>query len=83
MPLFGSSEHWLARAKEARDMAEKITDADAKRAMLEIAADYEKVAKRVEAREAGLNFHCTRSTDHPFAGPRAVAHTNSLRHMDG
>lgn len=55
-PLFGSSEHWLARAKEARNMAEQITDADAKCAMLEIAANYEKVAKRAEAREAGIPF---------------------------
>jgi hypothetical protein len=37
-------------------MAEQITDADAKCAMLEIAANYEKVAKRAEAREAGIPF---------------------------
>lgn len=53
---FGTPDHWLARAKEARAMAEKITDLDAKRAMLEIAANYEKVAKRAEAREAGVPF---------------------------
>ena len=40
----------LARAKEARDIA------DAKGAMLEIAANYEKLAKRAEAREAGKPF---------------------------
>lgn len=56
MPLFGSSEHWLARAQEARDMAENIADPEAKRAMLEIAANYEKVAKRAEARDAGIPF---------------------------
>ena len=46
----------LARAKEARDIAEQIADADAKGAMLEIAANYEKLAKRAEAREAGKPF---------------------------
>lgn len=56
MPLFGSPEHWLARAKEARELAETISDDDAKRAMLEIAERYEKVAKRSEAREAGVEF---------------------------
>ena len=56
MPLFGSPEHWLSRAKEARDMAAKITDPQAKKAMVEIAATYEKVAKRAEAREAGVEF---------------------------
>jgi hypothetical protein len=56
MPLFGTSEHWLARAQEARDMAENIADPEAKRAMLEIAANYEKVAKRAEARDAGIPF---------------------------
>jgi hypothetical protein len=56
MPLFGSSEHWLARAKEARYLAEKITEADAKRAMLEIAVNYEEVARRAEAREVGVEL---------------------------
>ena len=54
MPLFGSSDHWHSRAKEARDMAAQIADADAKRAMLVIAESYEKIAKRAEARDAGL-----------------------------
>jgi hypothetical protein len=54
--LFGTPEHWLSRAKEARDMAAKIADAEAKRAMLEIAMNYDKLAKRAEAREAGIEF---------------------------
>jgi hypothetical protein len=54
MPPFGSPEHWLARAQEAREMADQIADHEAKRAMLEIAETYEKIAKRAEAREAGV-----------------------------
>lgn len=37
-------------------MAATITDEEAKRAMIEIAANYEKLAKRAEAREAGIEF---------------------------
>jgi hypothetical protein len=54
--VFGTAEHWLARAKEAREIAEQITDTEAKRAMIEIAMNYEKVAKRAEARDAGVVF---------------------------
>ena len=42
--VFGTPEHWLGRAQEAREMADKITDLSAKRAMLEIGANYEKVS---------------------------------------
>ncbi|HWE72140.1 MAG TPA: hypothetical protein VG328_03205 [Stellaceae bacterium] len=58
--VFGTAEHWLTRASEARQMAESITDPEAKRAMLEIAANYEKVAKRAEARDAGVPFRPNR-----------------------
>ena len=51
---FGTPDHWLARAKEARVMAEQITDPLTKQAMLDIAEDYEKVAKRAAAREASI-----------------------------
>jgi hypothetical protein len=54
--VFGTAEHWLARAREARQMAQSIADPEAQRAMLEIAANYEKVAKRAEARDAGVPF---------------------------
>jgi hypothetical protein len=43
-------EHWRTRAAEARAMAENITDAKAKLAMLDIAKNYEQIAKRVEQR---------------------------------
>lgn len=38
----------------ARAQAEKIDDPIAKAAMTEIAANYEKLAKRAEARELGI-----------------------------
>jgi hypothetical protein len=51
---FGTPEHWLQRATEARSMAEGIEDSEAKRAMLAIAENYERIAKRAEARAAGV-----------------------------
>src|SRR5258706_5931937 len=50
--FFGTPDHWRARAKEARDMAGQIQDMDARRSMLEVAAHYEKIAIRSEARLA-------------------------------
>ena len=61
MPIiYGTAEHWLERAREAREMALKMQDGQARQAMLNIAEGYEKVAKRAEAREAGVdipNYH--------------------------
>jgi hypothetical protein len=49
MPLaFGSSDHWRDRAKEARALADQITDPEAKQAMVAVAESYEKIAKRAE-----------------------------------
>ena len=45
---FGSPEHWRQRAKEARALAEKLSDAEAKKAMLRVAEGYELVAERAE-----------------------------------
>lgn len=53
---FGSSEHWHMRAREARKMAETFDNAEAKEAMLDIAENYEKIAKRAEAKEAHIPF---------------------------
>ena len=41
-------QHWLDRAKEARALAETIADLEAKRMMLGIADDYERLAQRAE-----------------------------------
>jgi hypothetical protein len=38
-------EHWLERGKNARQMAEWVSDPDAKRLLLEIAERYERVAE--------------------------------------
>jgi hypothetical protein len=38
-------DYWLTRAKEARDEAERFTDAKARRMMLNIACNYEELAK--------------------------------------
>ncbi len=46
-------KHWLDRAKEARALAEQIADAEAKRTMLGIADDYERLAQRAQERAAG------------------------------
>ena len=43
---------WVARAAEARNLAEKMRDADARSTMLAIAAGYEKLAMRAEVTQA-------------------------------
>lgn len=53
---FGTPEYWQGRAEEARIMAAGMSDPDARRAMLLVAENYEKTAKRAEAREAGVNL---------------------------
>jgi hypothetical protein len=50
--LYGTAEHWLARAHEAREMAAHIEDLAARLAMLAVADNYEAIAKRAEARTA-------------------------------
>jgi hypothetical protein len=42
--------HWRDRAREARAVAEQITDPGPKEKMLSVAADYEKLARRAEQR---------------------------------
>jgi hypothetical protein len=48
-------EHWRIRAEEARAIAVQMTDVHTKALMLQIAQDYEKLAKRAEeqAKEPG------------------------------
>lgn len=53
---FGTSEHWRKRAQEARELAETIVDPEAKGAMLNVAANYERVAQRADAKEAGVKM---------------------------
>jgi hypothetical protein len=47
-------DHWRDRAKEARDMAEDMTDPVSKQKMLDVASNYEHLAKRAEGRRTGI-----------------------------
>ena len=47
MPLIHNDpEHWHERAAEARALAEKMSDPEGKKAMIEVAEKYERVAAR-------------------------------------
>src|SRR5258706_11185748 len=46
-------DHWRARAEEARILAKEMNDSESKDAMLRIAEDYERLAKRAEDRAMG------------------------------
>jgi hypothetical protein len=48
-----TSQHWHARAKEARILANEMNDSEAKSAMLRIAEDYEHLAQRAKDRALG------------------------------
>ncbi len=56
--LLGDPAHWHKRAKEMRRLAQDMAEPEIKRTMLNIAADYETLAKRAEERRA------TERTDH-------------------
>ena len=47
-----TAKHWRDRAEETRAVAEQLDDPEARRIMLEIAAGYERLAERAQAREA-------------------------------
>jgi hypothetical protein len=51
---FDNPKHWRDRAEEARAVADQLTDLEAKRMMLVIAADYAKLAERAEGAYAVL-----------------------------
>jgi hypothetical protein len=48
--LIDDPVHWLARAEEARVIAEDMKDPESRRIMLGIADDYEKLALRARER---------------------------------
>jgi hypothetical protein len=50
LELLNNVEHWRGRAEETRIRAEQLADPEAKRMMLRIAADYDKLARRAAER---------------------------------
>jgi hypothetical protein len=48
-------EHWLQRAREARTLADQMSDEVSKETMLKIAADYEHLAERAALRTQGAS----------------------------
>jgi hypothetical protein len=48
--LLADPQHWRNRAEEARTVGEQSSDPQAKRTMLRIAADYERLAEHAERR---------------------------------
>ena len=52
--VLDNPKHWRERAEEARSIAEQLSDPDAKRMMLRIADDYERLAQHAERRAASL-----------------------------
>jgi hypothetical protein len=54
--VYGTAEHWLERARKAREMTPHMEDTVARQAMLAVADNYEIVAKRAEARAAGVEM---------------------------
>ena len=51
--LLDNPEQWRKRAEEARTIASGMRDPECKRMMLDVAASYEILAQRAEARRRG------------------------------
>jgi hypothetical protein len=45
-------EHWRQRARRAREQAEQITDSHARKLMLAVADNYDRIVRRAAARAA-------------------------------
>jgi hypothetical protein len=52
--LINEPEYWRARAEEIRALADDMKNPDAQKTMLKVADDYDRLAKRAEARAVGL-----------------------------
>ena len=53
--IHNDPQHWRDRASEARALAEKMTDAEGKKAITEIAEKYERLAARALERMSVIN----------------------------
>jgi hypothetical protein len=52
LTLMKNPDHWRARARETRDLADEIADPDQRQLMLDIAIGYDRIAERAEERKA-------------------------------
>ena len=50
IPLAHNAEHWKQRASETRKLADAQPDDETKRALLEIASEFDKLAQRADRR---------------------------------
>ena len=83
-----TSTQWMARAAEARSLADRMRDADARSAMLAIAAGYERLARRAEVSKTApvTSMYIYRSSNgdrwrlisDPVSGRRLVRHEANL-----
>ena len=83
-----TSTQWMARATEARSVADRMRDADARSTMLAIAAGYERLARRAEFSETApvtsmdiyrsSNGDRWRLINDPVSGRRLVRHEANL-----
>ena len=48
--ILDNPAHWIARAEEARTIAEQLTDPEASKTMFQIAESYEQLAKNAQKR---------------------------------
>ena len=53
-PHFNDPDHWRQRAEETRVLARQMSDETAKKTMLGIADDYDKLAARAAQRQKGV-----------------------------
>jgi hypothetical protein len=49
-PPIHDAEYWRKRAKDARTLADRMTDVESRRVMLEIAKSYDELAARAPVR---------------------------------
>jgi hypothetical protein len=71
-------EHWLQRAREARTLADQMSDEVSKETMLKIAADYEHLAERAGLRTQGASPNVGASAARNQTPPSLAAFTSTV-----